>query len=59
MILRPQGLIPNVRRSRELHDEERDTGRVVEGSRHEAEGSRPEHSRHGSGQRETCSRSGV
>jgi hypothetical protein len=24
MLLRPQGLIPNVRRSRELHEEDRD-----------------------------------
>ncbi len=30
MLLRPQGLVPNVRRSRELRDEDRDTGQVGE-----------------------------
>jgi branched-chain amino acid transport system permease protein len=29
MLLRPEGLVPNVRRSRELHEEERDQDRWV------------------------------
>ena len=48
MILRPQGLIPNVRRSRELQDEERAAGRMGENG----EGRRdPWRGRHGHGGR--------
>ena len=55
MVLRPQGLVPNVRRSRELQDEERAQDEwakaVEEGSRRRASRPRPErrHERTGAG----------